>query len=88
MANMQRSADLLLEESRRRLQEEAEAVQREVRERELQEERELRKLRATARDTPMNDALSEFEEKVCMPLPLFYLIVSKVEVLEIACHVY
>ena len=64
MANMQRSADLLLEESRRRLQEEAEAVQRELRERELQEERELRKLRATARDSSMNDALSEFEEKV------------------------
>lgn len=64
MANMQRSADLLLEESRRRLQEEAEAVQKELRERELQEEREMRKLRATDRDTPMNDALSEFEEKV------------------------
>ena len=85
MTNMQRSADLLLEESRRRLQEEAEAVQREVRERELQEERELRKLRATARDTPMNDALSEFEEKVRNITVATHF---KVEVLEIACHVY
>ena len=64
IASVQRSAYLLLEATKRRLQEEAEAVQNELRVRELQEERERRKLRATARDTPMNDALSDFEEKV------------------------
>ena len=64
IASMQRSAYLLLEETKRKLQEEEQAVQNELRVRELQEERERRKLRATARDTPMNDALADFEEKV------------------------
>ena len=63
MEKLERSAELELQEARRRVLEENEAVQREIKERELQEEREMRKIRATARDAPMSAALAVFEDR-------------------------